>query len=310
MEEPSYNRQLLTDYLLNALPSDETERLDALKVTDEAFVQELTVVENDLVDAYVNRELKSKSLRQFEAVYLASPLRREKVALARALQDYGQQHRFAPQVRPQEQTITARRGSLFFPRFVGQRTWQWTFAAALLILVGLSGWLIFKNLQLRSTPDRDQISQIDIGANKQTQPKQNMNTLPPQPQPTASNESKKLPSTKATGVASIVLVPQMRGATDVPVVTIKHDTANVAVRLELEPSDYSVYRIWLLRQPNGKVLLRMNNVNALTSDGDKTLNVRLPVALLQPDSYVLRVFGISQTGASELISDYRFRVVK
>jgi len=84
-EKRTYDDELVTAYLLGAIPPDEADRLDELSIADDEFAARLSAVENDLVDAYVRRELSADRLERFRTVYLASPRRREKVALAEAL---------------------------------------------------------------------------------------------------------------------------------------------------------------------------------------------------------------------------------
>src|SRR4051794_35821613 len=75
--------QRLVSYLIGRLSADDVERLDELSIVDDAVAERLRVVEEDLVDAYVVGSLQGDILLGFESVYLDSPLRREKVALAR-----------------------------------------------------------------------------------------------------------------------------------------------------------------------------------------------------------------------------------
>ena len=307
MKERSYNSELLRNYLFSALSAEETERLDELSFIDDRFVQELRAVEDDLVDAYVRDELESRLHTQFEARYLSSPLREEKVALAKALFHYEPEHRKLL-VQQRDQPLALR---TFFPRFLTNRAWQWTFAAVLLVLIGLSGWLIFQKRRVNQVP------QIELARNSaEKDPVASVNPSherqPGLTQPTAEtiSEAKKKPEPGVTvEIASIALAPQVRSETAVPAVSVKSATGYVAVGLDLEPNEYSLYRVELLRQSSREVLWRANNLSSRKHDGDQTVNVRLPAGLLRSEYYVLRVSGLSKTG-SELISDYRFRVVK
>jgi len=65
MPKQPVDEQVITDYLLGALPEAETERLDELSLTDDDFIRRLKVAENDLVDAYVKGELSGGALAQF-----------------------------------------------------------------------------------------------------------------------------------------------------------------------------------------------------------------------------------------------------
>ena len=308
MKERSHNRQLLKEYLLSALSAEETERLDELSFTDDWFVQELRAVEDDLVDAYVRGELDARLHTQFETRYLSSPLRQEKVALAKALHHYEPESRkLVVQQRDQPSALRP-----FFPQFLTTRAWQWTFAAVLLVLIGLSGWLIFQKRRVNQVPqselarnsaEKDRVASVN--PSHELQP-----DLTKPSAETISEEKKKPEPGVAVEIASIALAPQVRSETAVPAVSVKSATGYTAVGLDLEPNEYSLYRVELLRQSTQEVLWRANNLSSRKHDGDQTVNVRLPAGLLRSESYVLRVSGLSKTGGSELISDYRFRVVK
>jgi hypothetical protein len=307
MKERSYNRQLLKQYLFSALPAEETERLDELSFTDDRFVQELRAVEDDLVDAYVRGELEARLHTQFETRYLSSPLRQQKVALAKALHDYKVENRQPVQQRNQPSALRT-----FFPGFLTNRAWQWTFAAVLLVLIGLSGWLIFQKRRVNQVPQneltRNSAEKDSVAIGNQSHELQPNLTKPGAE--TISEEKNKPEPGGAVAIASIALAPQVRSETAVPAVSVKSATGYVAVGLDLEPNEYSLYRVELLRQSTREVLWRSNNLSSRKHDGDQTVNVRLPAGLLRSESYVLRVSGLSKTGGSELINDYRFRVVK
>src|SRR5262245_23470327 len=86
MEKQIYSDELIAQYLLGSLSEAETERFDELSFVDDEFVVRLGSVENDLVDTYVRGELSGQKLERFDAYYLASPIRQEKVKTARAFQ--------------------------------------------------------------------------------------------------------------------------------------------------------------------------------------------------------------------------------
>ena len=88
--------QHLIAYLVGRLPPGEVERVDELSIVDDAVAERLRAVEDDLVDAYVVGALDESLVVDFESVYLASALRREKVeravvegALEAARKDFG-----------------------------------------------------------------------------------------------------------------------------------------------------------------------------------------------------------------------------
>lgn len=72
-------------YLLGALPEGEAEELEARYFQEGPVFDALLVAEDDLIDAYVGDRLAPDERSAFEAAFLVSPVRRERVEFARAL---------------------------------------------------------------------------------------------------------------------------------------------------------------------------------------------------------------------------------
>src|SRR4029450_13874943 len=77
-----YDDQQLVRYLLELLPDEDRDRLDEASIVDDELVSRLRVVEDDLVDSYVRGALTGELRDRFEARYMASPRRRERVRAA------------------------------------------------------------------------------------------------------------------------------------------------------------------------------------------------------------------------------------
>ena len=104
-----------------------------------------------------------------------------------------------------------------------------------------------------------------------------------------------------------MLVPQMRGASQTQTISIPSQTAYVAMRLNLEPNEFSTYRVALLDETDDQTLWHSSQLKAHAAGGDQVLNLSFRARLLKPQTrYVLRVTG----GATEIVDDYPFRVVK
>ena len=173
MNKVTYKNKDITAYLLGALPGAETEYFDELSFTDEKFADELSTAEKDLVDAYVNDELKGKNLEQFKSYYLASPLRREKVEFAKSFQNLARKDlaRAAPVV-VEEKSKSFWANLLTIP--------QWGFAVATLVLMLFGVWGLWENS--RSKPE---IGKIESNSNP---PESNLNVDEKQPQQEIANQ--------------------------------------------------------------------------------------------------------------------------
>src|SRR5579885_901266 len=352
----------LTRYLLGSLPAAEAERLDELSVTDEEVAEALRSVENDLVDAYVHGELDEAARAQFKTHYLASPLRRERVAFAQDFKAYGERVSFTARAEAANETraegaaaateakaAPRRKGRDIFSALrdfnLSRPAWAWSAAFAALALVIVGGWLIFDNARRRqpaqteariNAPEQQQTPE----AKKESADKDATGTHPadehareglesPAQERTSNDEQRLAEERRAAegqrierrraagqkssapraggGVASFILAPQLRGASQARSISIPTDAERVALRLRLEPNESETYRVALLDETGARALWRSGQVKARGSADGKILSLNFRARLLKPQaSYLLRVTN----DAGEIVDDYPFRVVK
>lgn len=326
MNNKKYTRNLLTDYLLGVLPPEETENFDEASFTDDDFADDLKSAENDLVDAYIHGELENPQLSRFEIYYLASPLRREKVEFARALQ------------------VVAEKKIVVTSQVTETPTWAGFFAswnifanfnsalsaglaAVLLAFVGIFGWFLL------SDSFQKPIEQVKIETTPTplqtpiTQPTQAPNTTQPTPlaqvSPTIS-KSEKTPEIKkieptpkppiqptkspivtpnVPRLATFILLPPTRNNA-LPTISIPAKTTDIAMQLNLEADDFKSYRV-VLKNQAGKTIWQSGKLNSKKT----ALNVRFPAKLLQSTIYSFEVAGIGESGEAENIGNYSFRSV-
>src|SRR6266571_2167328 len=72
-------------YLLGQLAGEDLEQIEQRVLTDDEFYEEVQIMEDELVDEYVNSELSADERPLFERNFLADPESRNKLRLGRAL---------------------------------------------------------------------------------------------------------------------------------------------------------------------------------------------------------------------------------
>src|SRR5262245_52027211 len=72
-------------YLLGVATEQEKTALEETLFKDPAALEEISAVEDELIDDYLSGELATDERSQFERAYFASPQRRERVEFARTL---------------------------------------------------------------------------------------------------------------------------------------------------------------------------------------------------------------------------------
>jgi hypothetical protein len=223
---------------------------------------------------------------------------------------------------------------------VSRPAWRWGAAFAALVLLIAAGWLTFDNVRLRQQlaqtgarrdvleqraqelqnesaiqrapsaqlADESAHAEPERSAQEQTQRDNQQRTVERQHSAEQQRAAgQKSSSSGAHSIASFILAPQMRGASQTPTISLPTNADRVVMRLRLEPNEFTTYRVTLLDEMGSQSLWRSTRLKARASTYGKILNVDFRAGLLKPQTaYVLR----ATSDADEIVSDYPFRVVK
>lgn len=232
-------------------------------------------------------------------------------------------------------TFSVRRGSN-----VSRPAWQWGAALAALVLLIAVGWLTFDNvrrrqrlaqaearrataeqraqgLQNESASQRASSAQLadesahaesERSAQEQTQRDNQQRTVERQHSTEQQRAAgQKSSSSGAHSIASFILAPQVRGASQMPTVSLPTNADRVVMRLRLEPNEFTTYRVILLDKAGSQTLWRSARLKPRAGADGKILNLNFRASLLRPRTeYVLR----ATSDAGEIVDDYPFRVMK
>ena len=86
-QEPT-DRETIRKYLLAELAEPQRRAFEERLVLDDSIFEELQIVEDELVDAYLLKQLTGSEKAQFETVFLATPERRDKLRFAKVFRHY------------------------------------------------------------------------------------------------------------------------------------------------------------------------------------------------------------------------------
>ena len=311
--------RLLTQYLFRSLSEEETERLDELSVVDDDFAARLNTVENDLVDAYVRRELPAEEASRFKSAYLSSPRRREKVRFAATLVSFEQRAENKPMVaRPEAGRAEKKResaGKRFFGNWFGTSrrasTWfaaLWGLAGAALLLLAASGYLLNSNRELRQEVKKAESVRATLV--QQQEQLQHQIAIMAAANPANQGRDDRSPlSLDHLRVAAFMLGPALRGAVAPPSVSWSANTDLVVLQLELESSEFSNYRA-TIQDSSSRHAAWQNDALKPASEGNRrVLSIAFPPSVLKSGNYVVQLEGVRANGATELVSSYPFRGV-
>jgi hypothetical protein len=88
MEQEIPNEGVIRRFMLGKASDEERSEVEQRLMVDNAFYEELSVVEDELIDDFLAGELSPDELETFNSYFLASPDRRTKLNFGRALRKY------------------------------------------------------------------------------------------------------------------------------------------------------------------------------------------------------------------------------
>lgn len=321
MKHDDDNEDLLVGYLLGQLSVSEQERIEQAYIADADLQERLAVVEDELIDDYVGGRLAATERAAFEAHFLNSPRRHERLAFARAWQQLVSALPTALPAEPRPQPAAARRPA--------RRVVIWLLAATVLLAIG-SLWLIFETTRLsrelaHSQAERAALAQSeaelrqqvdDERARREALSRQLAESRPELPGPGEPGSDRL--SRPLSAVATFMLTAGLARDTD------ERQTLNLPrtaehVRLQLlfrennanRPPDPAAnqasYRA-TLRTPEGREVFSRDGLKAQPKGAARM--VVLPAASLAGGDYILTLERRTATNDYEAVAEYAFTVAR
>jgi|HubBroStandDraft_6_1064221.scaffolds.fasta_scaffold2256428_1 hypothetical protein len=91
-ESVSYDEELMRRYLLGDVGGPQRRRVEASLLSDHAYLECFRIVEEELIDSYLDGELSADDAKRFEDYFLMEPGRRQSLSFALALKTYIKEH--------------------------------------------------------------------------------------------------------------------------------------------------------------------------------------------------------------------------
>lgn len=262
----------LVRYLLGVLPQDEEERLDERSIVDAQLSERVRSIEHDLTDAYIRGELSGADRQQWERRYLASPLGRQQVDLARAL--------------------AARERRVAQPRQWRTFTWGVAAAAVVVFAAALSAYVVIHRRGSVPPP------RATVAAASHTEPL-------PAPRPPSTTSAPRPPERR---FVAMTLLPSTRSLAQTPTLTIPKGTEDVRLTLKLEPNDSDSYTITVRDLTSSAAVWKSGAVDAISTRDGATITLVIAARVFHARRYLINVTGVSTRG-TEIIGGYPIRIV-
>lgn len=294
------DRGRMRRYLLGRASPAEGINLENAYLADSTVFEELTEVENDLIDSYVRGKLSEQDKKEFEKQYLASPQRRARVQFASALIGIAQEPRPAAAV---PKAIPRR--WLTFSQQIPKLRWGFALGAAAIILA--IGWLkVTHDHEIRAS-----LSSPQSGTRQSP-----LSSTPPSNGQASGGKNAggtEIARTQTPELAEFTmkLTPGMSRSIGAEAKTLTLPKAKrIDLQLTLDNDDYPAY-VAKLETAEGKVIQRVGGLTSRMLSGNKVVDLRISSHLIQPGDYVVELSGIgTRTNREEEVEVYSFRAAR
>ncbi len=294
----------MAGYLLGEMPEEKRADFEVRYLAEESLFEQMLMVKQELIDAYVRNHLDAPTREKFERHFLATPEGQKEVAFARALREKLNQPPAAAPIR--EKTGWANWFGSWSPR-------EWSFAAATLLLLLVAGWLLAENQKLRRTLSATQTEIAHQAIREQELRQQLAQQLAPSPTPLVTPESpapgNERLNERLNDLLAVNLNSPARDDGDLPSVKLSAEVRRVRLTLRLNFEPAALNCDLTLRTPNGAKLER-RNLRARASSEGYFLQADLPSTAFAAGVHQAIVSAHDADNNEQVTIPYRFRVLQ
>lgn len=276
-------------YLLGQMSEEEAAQFEAQYFVDDNLLEEMTGLEDEMLDSFVRGELSSKDADKFQKEYLTSPARQAKAGFARTLAGH---------------LSGSARTSTDLPQPFLHKVTPFKFFLAIAASLLIIGSLVFANFRLRHELEQLRTQQVELQRREQDLRKQFSHPSPVVIAPAAA------PERQESTVASLILSPGMARSADSPnVLRTSSNTVTAQLQLLVEHDDYSAYSA-SVETAEGTLVWHKDGLTTQAMSGARAITIRLPLKILSNRNYRVRLTGTKADGSAEDVADYSFLTMK
>ncbi len=299
---------LIRRYLLGLISEAELENVESRVMTDDGFFQQINLVEDELIDEYLDGDLSSKDCRAFEDIFLRAPERQNKLRFARALHTYAANAARSAASEPQAQAVPWWQPVLALltpPRNV--LAFSLATAVVAILVGGPWAYLRIAGLEqriaaLQVSRQEEAVRSLSLYQSQQVRTEQITTQLRRAQEELSAAQSGGArlsgPRVALSNTLSVLLIPGMtRSGGSGQRLEIPKNAAIVRVTLDLPENRFEAYTAVVLG--DGQEILARKNLKASEKPDRITLRFDLPASDLSSGDYEIRLFGANQTDQFE-----------
>lgn len=267
----------LRQFLLGQLNEEERQQVEKIFITDSQARERILLVEQDLIEDYLDESLTAAERKQFLQQFAATPAQRRKLRITKSIKERAVKERAFRDV-PETTSVWNRFGELLRPR---RLVLVVPIVAAILVAIVTAVIWVNRRVerQTRRITIAREVIQLNAPSNKQVTPE-----------------------------ATIILELRpgtQRSLESPPQVVKRADLQVVELHLLWRQQEYPSYRAVVQRVGDDESI----PVDGLSADKEgKTIRLKLPTDVLTRGTYRVEVTGVSADGANGPTEEYQFTV--
>jgi hypothetical protein len=283
MKDTLVTEQVARDFLLGEIDPEQRQRIESLFLTDPETRETILIVEDSLLEEYLEGTLASSEARKFLQRYATNPKERQKIRITQSIKRYAIENA-APISTPTsaiEKLRLALAGWTVNPRR------NLVVASIAIVLVIIGGWLMFRiNERLRENSQKASIERQLAEVNSPG----SLSTSPP-----------KMFSTTLSPIS-------VRSVQSSAAMILQPSAGLVELHLFWPQKDeYPFYRAELSRV-EGTKMFTLPPLHLEKDEGVRVVRMRIPADLLPAGLYQIRLSGIASDNAPGPAEEYDFRI--
>jgi hypothetical protein len=312
------SENLVRRYLLGELAEADQSALEQELLIDRGKFDRVWAVENELIDSYVRGEMPHADRKRFEGHYLASPLHRERVAIAESFLTNIDQApgETAIEVSEKGPAVPWRRrfplrsplpifGVILIMALLLTFSMVWSYIERVRLIgqiANVQNWAqterAFLKQHERELASRNQEVEKEIAdmGRRNEQLKAELEQL-----------RRRRPAAPSTDLSFVLAPAPVRGEKALPQATIPLLTGKARLLMELDDNDYASYQV-ILQAVEGREILRRRTGKVRFGKDRAFATLPVKAGELTKGDYILILFGQTSDGKSEEIDRYFFRV--
>ena len=274
MKEEILTDAVLREFLLGKVNDEDGARIESLFLTDPEAREKVLVIEQELIEDYLEDSLNAEDCEKFLLRYGQTPAQLQQLRISKAIKEWAVRENASLAVPGGTSIFQRLRAGLWMrPVFVVPIA-----VAVIIVTVFVGDWL---NVRMKHSAIQQELAQLNTLAS--------LREVPPQ---LVSMELRPI------AVRSLERVSEFKKSADVQTVELRLPW--------IQKEHYPTYQAEI-RRVSGDESFIIPNLPAKT-DSLITIRLRLPTRILSRGQYQIRLSGIDSGGALGLTEEYAFMV--